>query len=45
MSEGTKQFLIIINDRPYENERPYNALQLAMKLSKRKGTSVRFFKL
>lgn len=43
MTEVTKQFLIIINDGPYENERPYNALRLAMNLLKREGTSVRVF--
>ena len=43
MAEETKQFLIIINDGPYGNERPYNALRLAMKLAKREGTTVRVF--
>lgn len=43
MTEGTKQFLTIINDGPYGNERPYNALRLAMNLSKREGTKVRVF--
>ena len=43
MAEITKQFLLIINDGPYGNERPYNALRLAMNLSKREGTSVRVF--
>ena len=32
MAEQSKQFLIIINDAPYGNERPYNALRLAMNL-------------
>ena len=41
--EGTKQFLIVINDGPYGNERPYNALRLAMNLSKRDGTNGRVF--
>lgn len=43
MAEQSKQFLIIINDAPYGNERPYNALRLAMNLSKREGTNVRIF--
>jgi uncharacterized protein involved in oxidation of intracellular sulfur len=43
MAEKTKQYLIVINDGPYGNERPYNALRLAMNLSKREGTSVRVF--
>ena len=43
MPEGTKQLLLIINDGPYGNERPYNALRLAINLSKREETSVRVF--
>lgn len=43
MAEQSKQFLIIINDAPYGNERPYNALRLAMNLCKREGTGVRVF--
>ena len=43
MIEGTKQFLIVINDGPYGNERPYNALRMAMNLAKRDGTNVRVF--
>lgn len=36
-------YLFIINDGPYGNERPYNALRLAMNLVKREGTNVRIF--
>lgn len=36
-------YLLIINDGPYGNERPYNALRLAMKLAKRPETHVRVF--
>lgn len=36
-------YLFIINDGPYGNERPYNALRLAMNLVKREGTNVRVF--
>jgi uncharacterized protein involved in oxidation of intracellular sulfur len=36
-------YLIIINDGPYGNERPYNALRLAMKLVKTEATRVRVF--
>ena len=36
-------YLLIINDGPYGNERPYNALRLAMNLAKREGTCVRVF--
>jgi uncharacterized protein involved in oxidation of intracellular sulfur len=40
---NTTNYLLIINDGPYGNERPYNALRLAMNLAKRDGTSVRVF--
>jgi uncharacterized protein involved in oxidation of intracellular sulfur len=44
MTENNKKnYLLIINDGPYGNERPYNALRLAMNLAKRDGTSVRVF--
>jgi uncharacterized protein involved in oxidation of intracellular sulfur len=36
-------YLIVINDGPYGNERPYNALRLAMNLAKREETNVRVF--
>lgn len=36
-------YLIIINDGPYGNERPYNALRLAMNLAKRETVKVRVF--
>jgi uncharacterized protein involved in oxidation of intracellular sulfur len=32
---GKRTYLFIINDAPYGNERPYNALRLAMNLAKR----------
>ena len=38
-----KEYLFIVNDGPYGNERPYNALRMAMNLSKREGTHVRMF--
>ncbi len=31
-----KEHLLIINDSPYGNERPYDALRVAMNLAKRK---------
>jgi uncharacterized protein involved in oxidation of intracellular sulfur len=37
------RYLIIINDGPYGNERPYNALRLAMSLAKRGTVHVRVF--
>ena len=36
-------FLFIINDAPYGNERPYNALRLAFNLVKREGLRIRVF--
>ena len=44
MSEAQKgNYLIIINDSPYGNERPYNALRLALSLAKREGTQIKVF--
>ena len=36
-------YLVIINDSPYGNERPYNALRLALNLVRRPETHVRVF--
>jgi uncharacterized protein involved in oxidation of intracellular sulfur len=36
-------YLIIINNGPYGDERPYNALRLAMNLAKREDTRVNVF--
>jgi uncharacterized protein involved in oxidation of intracellular sulfur len=36
-------YLFIINDAPYGNERPYNAMRLALNLVKRAETQVRVF--
>ena len=38
-----QKYLIVINDAPYGNERPYNALRLAMNLTKREGVEVKLF--
>ena len=44
MTESAKKkYLFIINDAPYGNERPYNALRLALNLVKRPEASVRVF--
>ena len=44
MAELTARiYLFIINDSPYGNERPYNALRLAHNLVKRDGVEVRVF--
>ena len=37
-----RSFLIILNEGPYGNERPYNGLRLAMSLQK-KGAPVKLF--
>jgi uncharacterized protein involved in oxidation of intracellular sulfur len=38
-----ENYLFIINDGPYGDERPYNALRLAMNLAKREETQVKVF--
>ena len=43
MPDNTKSYLFIINDAPYGNERPYNALRLALDLVKRPEAQVRVF--
>lgn len=42
-NEGKRSYLLIINDAPYGNERPYNALRLAMSLDKLPDTHVQVF--
>jgi uncharacterized protein involved in oxidation of intracellular sulfur len=43
MPDNTKSYLFIINDAPYGNERPYNALRLALDLVKRPEVQARVF--
>lgn len=43
MEANAQNVLFIINDGPYGNERPYNALRLGMNLAKRPGSNVRIF--
>jgi uncharacterized protein involved in oxidation of intracellular sulfur len=43
MVDKNKSYLVIINDRPYGSERPYNALRIAMNLAKRELVNVRVF--
>jgi uncharacterized protein involved in oxidation of intracellular sulfur len=43
ISMGTKKYLFIINDAPYGNERPYNALRHAMNMVKRESVQVEVF--
>jgi uncharacterized protein involved in oxidation of intracellular sulfur len=38
-----ESYLFIINNAPYGDERPYNALRLAMNLVKRENTRVKVF--
>lgn len=38
-----KSYLIIVNDGPYGNERPFNALRIGINLIKRDQASVRMF--
>lgn len=41
--ETIRDFLIIINNSPYGDERPYNALRLGLNLAKRPEANVRVF--
>ncbi len=41
--DGRKNYLFIINDSAYGNERPYNALRLAMNLAKLPDVCVQVF--
>ena len=41
--ENDRKYLIVINDAPYGNERPYNALRHALNLVKREGVQVKVF--
>jgi uncharacterized protein involved in oxidation of intracellular sulfur len=43
MDNTPKTYLFIINNGPYGDERPYNALRLAMNLVKRPEANVRVF--
>ncbi len=45
MDSKGQSILVIINDGPYGNEPPYNALRLALNLVKRPETAVRVFLL
>lgn len=36
-------YLFVVNDAPYGEERPYNALRHAMNLVKREGVQVKMF--
>ncbi len=38
-----ENYLFIINNSPYGDERPYNALRLALNLLKREDTQVKVF--
>lgn len=43
MDEAKRNFLFVINDGPYGNERAYNALRLALNLVKQPQVLVRVF--
>jgi uncharacterized protein involved in oxidation of intracellular sulfur len=43
VSMDTKKYLFIINDAPYGNERPYNALRHGMNVLKRESVQVKVF--
>lgn len=43
MESSTQNILFIINDGPYGNERPFNALRLGLNLVKHPEASVRVF--
>ncbi len=43
MDDVQRDILLIVNDAPYGNERPYNALRLALKLLTRADVTVRVF--
>ena len=43
MKEANRNILFLIQDAPYGNERPYNALRLALHLLKRPELKVRVF--
>lgn len=43
MADQATSYLVIVNDGPYGNERPYNALRIAMNLLKRELVKVRVF--
>jgi len=40
---SAKTFVFVINDGPYGNERPYNALRLALNLLNHENVNVRVF--
>jgi uncharacterized protein involved in oxidation of intracellular sulfur len=41
--ENVKKYLFVINDAPYGNERPYNAMRHALNLVKREAVQVKVF--
>lgn len=43
MADQAGNYLFIINDAPYGDERPYNAFRLAHNLVKREGVQVSVF--
>lgn len=43
MADNAVNYLFVVNDAPYGNERPYNALRLALNLARREGVGVSLF--
>jgi uncharacterized protein involved in oxidation of intracellular sulfur len=43
MPDKSKNYLFIVNNAPYGDERPYNAFRLALNMAKREGIQVRIF--
>lgn len=41
--DNVQNTLLIVNDSPYGNERPFNALRLVMSLIKREDTRIKVF--
>jgi sulfur relay (sulfurtransferase) complex TusBCD TusD component (DsrE family) len=39
MTKSKRGYLLILNDGPYGNEHPYNALRVAMNLEKKEAAS------
>ncbi|HUW12363.1 MAG TPA: DsrE family protein [Anaerolineae bacterium] len=43
MDSSTQSILLIVNNGPYGDERPYNALRIGLNLLKRPEVAVRIF--
>lgn len=43
MERTSKKVLVVVNDGPYGNERPFNALRLAMQMAKNTDLTIQVF--